>query len=67
VQAAALEQGAEGCSLSGAGPAIFAVATRDRAEAVAEAMVQAWARAGVRSQARVCRVDPQGARILEAE
>ena len=67
VQAAALEQGAEGCSLSGAGPAIFAVAARDRAAAVAEAMVQAWTRAGVRSQARVCRVDPQGARILEAE
>jgi len=67
VQAAALDLGAEGCSLSGAGPAIFAVATRDRVQAVAEAMVRAWAQAGVPSQARVCRVDPQGARILEAD
>jgi homoserine kinase len=67
VQAAALGQGAEGCTLSGAGPAIFAVAGRDRAGAVAQAMAEAWAAAGVACQARLCRVDGEGARILEAQ
>jgi homoserine kinase len=64
VQAAALGQGAEGCTLSGAGPAIFAVAERDRADAVAGAMVEAWGRAGVACTVRPCRVDDQGARII---
>ncbi len=66
VQAAALDQGAEGCSFSGAGPAIFAVADRDRAEPIGRAMEEAWARAGVRSRVRICRLEGQGARILEA-
>ena len=65
VQAAALGQGAAGCTLSGAGPAIFAVAERGRAEAVAEAMAGAWAQAGVACQVRLCRLEGQGARILE--
>jgi homoserine kinase len=65
VQAAALAQGALGCTLSGAGPAIFAVAGRDRAETVAEAMARAWMAAGVRCQVRLCRLEGQGARILE--
>lgn len=64
VQAAAMGQGAEGCTLSGAGPAIFAVADRGRVEAVAEAMARAWDQAGVRSQVRICRLEEQGARIL---
>ena len=66
VQAAALDQGAEGCSYSGAGPAIFALAGQDRVAAVAEAMAQAWDRCGVRCQVRVCRLEGQGARILES-
>jgi homoserine kinase len=65
VQAAALGQGAEGCTLSGAGPAIFAVASRCRAEAVAQAMALAWDQAGVACGVRIFRLDGQGARILE--
>jgi homoserine kinase len=65
VQAAALEQGAEGCTLSGAGPAMFALAARDRAAAVAGAMDDAWRAAGIDCQVRLCRVAGQGARILE--
>ena len=64
VQEAAMGQGAEGCTLSGAGPAIFAVADQGRVEAVAEAMARAWEQAGVRSQARVCRLEPRGARVV---
>jgi len=65
VQAAALGQGAAGCTFSGAGPAIFAVVPRGRAEAVAGAMAGAWALAGVPCQVRLCRLEGQGARILE--
>jgi len=65
VQAAALGQGAEGCSLSGAGPAIVAVAARDHGETVGRAMAEAWTRAGVACRVRVCRLEGQGARILE--
>jgi homoserine kinase len=65
VQAAAVGQGALGCTLSGAGPAVFAVAGRDRVAQVAAAMGAAWEGAGVRCQVRVCRVEGQGARILE--
>jgi homoserine kinase len=64
VQAAALEQGAEGCTYSGAGPALFAVAGRDRAPAVARAMAEAWGRAGVACRVRLCRLEERGARIL---
>ena len=65
VQAAALGEGAEGCTLSGAGPAIFAVVDRDWADAAAGAMALAWQQAGVRCQVRICRLEGQGARILE--
>ena len=65
VQAAALGQGAEGCSLSGAGPAIVAVADRDRAAAVGAAMGAAWEREGIPCRVRVCRLEARGARIME--
>ena len=67
VQTAALGQGAVGCTLSGAGPAIFAVAQRDRAAAVGEAMAAAWHGAGVPCRVRICRLEGQGARILRRE
>ena len=65
VQAAALTAGALGCSLSGAGPAVFAVAAVADAERVAAAAVAAWRAAGVDCRARVCAVDRRGARRLE--
>lgn len=64
VQAAAMAAGAEGCTFSGAGPAIFAVAMPEVAPAVGFAMVQAWAEAGVESIFRCCELDTEGARIL---
>ncbi|MDR3670637.1 MAG: homoserine kinase [Holophaga sp.] len=64
VQAAAMAQGAEGCTLSGAGPAIFAVVDQGRAEAVAGAMAEAWNGAEIPCQVRICRLEGQGARVL---
>jgi homoserine kinase len=62
VQAAALAEGALGCSFSGAGPAIFAVTEAAGAEAVARAGAAAWKSAGISCQWRLCEVDRQGAR-----
>ena len=61
----AVRAGAAGATLSGAGPAIVAVVDSGRTdpERVANAMVRAFATAGVRSEAHVTRVAP-GARIV---
>jgi homoserine kinase len=64
VQAAAIAAGAWGCSLSGAGPAVFAVAPEAAAPAAGVAMRQAWAAAGVDSQIKLCVLDGRGARLL---
>jgi homoserine kinase len=64
VKRAALELGALGASFSGAGPALFAVADVGRALDVADAMRAAFAEAGVAAEARVCWLDPLGARLL---
>lgn len=61
---AVLEAGALGCSLSGAGPSLFAVAYPENAESVGAAAVAAWRRAGVVAHARVCRAAP-GARLVD--
>lgn len=63
-QAGALAAGAWGCSLSGAGPAVFAVAEPDRVAQVAEALVAGFASVGVRAIAKVCVIDNLGARVL---
>jgi homoserine kinase len=65
VQSAAMRSGAWGCSLSGAGPAVFAVAETDVAEAVGEAMREAWAGGGVDCRTELCTLDCEGARVVE--
>lgn len=50
VTAAACTAGAWGATLSGSGPAIVAVAMRERAATVGAAMVLAWEGAGVRAE-----------------
>lgn len=63
---AALDAGALGCSISGAGPSSFAIADGDAAaERVMHAMVRAYNTAGVPATGRVARVDEQGARVNE--
>jgi homoserine kinase len=67
VQAAAMERGALGCSLSGSGPAAFAVAEHGLADEIGAAMGRAWAAAGIAARIVHCNLDHQGARVLEAE
>jgi homoserine kinase len=65
VKAAALEAGALGCSISGAGASVFAVTDRaDAAGPVGAAMERAFAGAGAAAAVTLCRMDPDGAREL---
>lgn len=65
VQSGAMEEGALGCSLSGAGPAMFAwsVGAAD-AEAIRNAMVKAFARHDVETEAWIASIPTQGARLV---
>jgi homoserine kinase len=64
-QAGALAAGALGCTLSGSGPSVFAVAG-DEADAgtVAAALQEGFAQADLPSRAWICTLDLEGARIL---
>jgi len=59
VREAALEAGAWGCVISGAGPTLLALTSPSVAEAVNQAMVKAWEAEGVASTGAV--LDPQTA------
>ncbi len=64
-KAAALAAGAYGSSISGSGPTTFALARGERdAERIARAMVAAYTSCGRRSEARIGKVDRQGARVV---
>jgi homoserine kinase len=63
---AALAAGAHGVSISGAGPSAFAVVSDDStAHAVAGAMRDAYAAAGLECAARVTGVDREGAIVQD--
>jgi homoserine kinase len=61
---AALDAGALGASISGAGPTTFALCDSDvGAQRVAHAIRAAYERAGIPAQVRVARIDAHGARV----
>jgi homoserine kinase len=64
VKQAALQQGALGASISGAGPTIFAWAEHGDAESVRAAMVAAFAAHGLESDSWVSTFDREGARVV---
>ncbi len=64
VRQAALAAGALGCSISGAGPAIFAWALEPVAEAVCAAMVREFDRLNIKTDRWVTTLDSPGARIV---
>jgi homoserine kinase len=70
VKAAALAGGALGCSLSGSGPSMFALArSLDEATAAGRAMAAAWAAtsSGIPADLWVSPVGTSGARVITAE
>ena len=66
VQTAARRHGALGCSISGAGPTVFAWCEEHDAPGVRDAMVDAFAGAGLATDAWISALDEQGARVLES-
>jgi homoserine kinase len=62
---AAVSEGALGCSISGAGPTVFAWCEESRAEAVCRAIAQAFQCEGLASDRWISPVDEAGARVLE--
>ncbi len=63
-QAAARAAGALGCSISGAGPTVFAlVDSEERGALVAERMLASYATAGISAVARLATVDLEGATV----
>lgn len=66
VKEAAIEAGALGCSISGAGPSIFALCEgRDIAEKVGKAMTVVFDRAQIENQLYVSKINQNGAVVLE--
>jgi homoserine kinase len=65
VRAAALAAGAIGCSISGAGPTVFAWSLAEHAERVCTGMVAAFARHRLASDHWITPLAPVGARILD--
>ncbi|MEY3751345.1 MAG: hypothetical protein RLZZ631_2086 [Cyanobacteriota bacterium] len=62
VREAAIEAGAWGCVISGAGPSILALTNRDHAGAVRRAMVRAWEQEGVASRSEALQLQQVGSR-----
>ena len=60
VKQAAMEAGAWGCAISGAGPSVLALCEEDKGPAVSRAMVKAWEAAGVASRAPVLNLQTSG-------
>jgi homoserine kinase len=63
VKSAALRAGALGCSISGAGPSVFAWALEAQAEAVRAEMVAAFMRHGLATDSWQAAIDQTGARV----
>ena len=66
VKQAALAAGALGCSISGAGPTVFAWAQVQHAEAVRGAMIAAFAAHGLQSDHWISAIENNGARVVKA-
>ena len=65
VKDGAMSAGALGCSISGAGPTMFAWAAEVNADGVRAAMVEAFRAEGVTCDAWVTRIEPIGASIVK--
>ena len=67
VKQAAMDAGAWGCAISGAGPSVLALCEEDKGPAVSRAMVKAWEAAGVASRAPVLNLQTSGSHWQPAD
>ena len=63
VKDAALQAGALGCAISGAGPSILALCKKENGKSISNAMVKAWEKSGVASRAPFFNVQTIGSQI----
>jgi homoserine kinase len=64
VRGAALAAGAIGCSISGAGPTVFAWCLEEHAPAVREAMVLEFSKHDLKADHWITAIEPSGARVI---
>ncbi len=67
VKQAAMDAGAWGCAISGAGPSVLALCEEDKGPAVSRAMVKAWEAVGVASRAPVLNLQNSGSHWQPAD
>lgn len=67
VKRAAISEGALGCSISGAGPSVFAWCEESRADTISAAMVGAFADHGLACDRWTAPLDGDGARVVERQ
>jgi homoserine kinase len=67
VRAAAMDKGALGCSISGAGPTVFALCMERDAVAVRDAMVKEFAKHGTGTDKWIVSVQSGGAHVVSSE
>ncbi len=65
VKQAAKQAGALGCSISGAGPTVFAWLPADKAETARDGMVAAFKAVGLDSDAWISTLEPNGAHLVD--
>ena len=65
VKAAAVAHGALGCSISGAGPTVFAWCEEAKADAIRADMVAAFAAHGLESDSWISSIEQTGARVID--
>jgi homoserine kinase len=67
VKAGAIDNGALGCSISGAGPTVFAWCEEHQAVRIRDAMVAAFAAVNLQSDSWISTLDANGARVEKRE
>ena len=67
VKRSAMEEGALGCSISGAGPSVFAWCEAAQSLAICSAMVRAFARHGLDCDQWIASIGDEGARVVERQ
>lgn len=65
VHEAAMSAGALGCSISGSGPALFAVCTEETAADVSQALVDGFERHGIGAQSFVSEINTRGVALVD--
>jgi homoserine kinase len=65
VRGAAMAAGALGCSISGAGPTMFAWALTEQTDAVLQGMLSALSAASIEADGWIVDINAQGARLIE--